>query len=142
MTQDPEAPTRGDLALLAFAALAWIVATAHFLWLGVAFAPTQAALFARIGVELPPYVRLAQVAPHQSSRWLPFFLAGPFVGLALTATLVRWWRHAWWSATSVRTFVVVALGGTSLAVLASFAIVQSTQAAYDRVVRDLYSQAP
>jgi hypothetical protein len=44
--------------------------------------------------------------------------------------------------TVVRTLAVLALAATSATVLASFAVVQSTQAAYDRVVRDLYSPAP
>jgi hypothetical protein len=143
MTHDPEAPTRADLALLAFGVLAWIVAAAHFLWLDLKFAPTQAAFFARIGAELPPYVRLVHLRPHHLIRALPFaFLAGPFAGLLVLWVSVRLRGLRWRSVTVVRALTVLALAATSATVLASFAVVQSTQAAYDRVVRDLYSPAP
>jgi hypothetical protein len=143
MTHDPEPPAGDDLALLAFAVSAWVVAIAHFVWLGLGFVPTQAALLARIGVELPLYVRLVHVTPQNLIRSLPFaFLAGPFVGLLLLSVSVRRRGMRWRSVAVVRTLAVLTLAATSATVLASFAVVQSTQAAYDRVVRDLSSPAP
>jgi hypothetical protein len=136
MTHDPERSTGAELALLAFAALAWIVAIAHFLWLGLEFVPTQAILFARIGVELPQYVRLVQVTPHHLMS-LPFaFLAGPLVGLLLLWASVRRRGLRWRSVTVVRTLAVLALAATSATVLASFAVVHVAQSVYPRVAME------
>jgi hypothetical protein len=137
MPQDPETPARDDLAFLAFAVLAWLVATAHFLWLGAGFMPTQAALLTRIDVELPLYLRLVHVTPHRLIRSLPFaFLAGPLVGLLLLWVSVRLRGLRWRSARVVRTLAVLALAATSATVLASFAVVQVTMAVYERLVME------
>ena len=142
MTRDPEAPARAGLAVLAFAVLAWLVATAHFLWLGREFVPTQGTILARVGVELPLYARLVQGNPHRVVS-LPFvLLTGSLLCLLLLWVSVRRRGLRWRSAAVVRALVVLSLASTSVTVLGSFAVVQSTLAAYDRVVRDLYSPAP
>ena len=143
MTHDPEPLTGAELALLAFAALAWIVALAHFLWLGVEFVPTQAALLTRIGVEVPLYLRLMHVTPQHLIRSLPFaFLVGPFVGLLLLGAWVRVHGLRWRSVTVVRTSACLALAFTSATVLASFAVVHVTQAVFQRVVMEPRFQRP
>jgi hypothetical protein len=137
VTHDPEAPARDDVALLAFAAVAWILAIAHFLWLGLGFVPTQADLLARIDVELPLYLRLVHVTPDRLIRSLRFaFLAGPAVGLVILWVSVRLRRLRWRSVTVVRTLAVLALVATSATVLASFAVVHVTDSVYRRVAME------
>jgi hypothetical protein len=137
MTHHPDAPARDDLALLAFAVLAWIVAIAHFLWLGLGFVPTQASLLARVGVELPLYVRLVHAMPGHRIRSLPFaFLVGPFVGLLVLWVSVRLRGLRCRSVTVVRTLAVLALVATAATVLASFAVVHVTDSVYRRVVME------
>lgn len=135
---------RADVLLLGFAAFAWFGAAAHLAWLGLRFIPTHAALFERIGVATPLYLRLVHLAPHEATRWLPVaILAAPFVGLVLTPLAIRLSPRSWWSGlTIVRALTLVALAGTSVTVLASFAVVQVTQAVYDRVVMETRFQNP
>jgi hypothetical protein len=143
VTHDPEAPARDDVALLAFAAVAWILAIAHFLWLGLGFVPTQADLLARIDVELPLYLRLVHVTPDRLIRSLPFaFLAGPLVGLLLLWAAVRRRGLRWRSVTVTRALAVLALAATSATVLASFAVVHATLRVFERVVMEPRFQRP
>lgn len=137
MTPDPDGPSRAELALLTFALLAWTAATAHFFWLGLDFLPTLAVLFARVGVELPPYLRLVHAEPRRVMLSLPFaFLAGSFAGALLLWIAMRRRGLRWRSAAAVQALAVLALVATSATVLASFAVVHVTQAVYQRLATE------
>jgi hypothetical protein len=143
MTHDQDGPAGADLAVLSFGVLAWLVATAHLFWLGLDFVPTQTAILARIGVELPPYVQLVHVTPHRLILSLPFaFLAVPLVGLLLLWAAVRRRGLRWRSVTVVRAITVLALAATSATVLASFAVVHATLRVFERIVMEPRFQRP
>jgi hypothetical protein len=137
MSRETEEPEPVDVLLLAFASVAWIVSVAHFAWLGLRFIPTQTAFLGRIDVTVPLYLRLVDLTARED-RWLPLVvLAAPLVGLVLVPIGIRLMsRRRWQTHAAVRGVAVMALAGTSVTVLLSFAVIQVTQAVYDRVVME------
>jgi hypothetical protein len=138
---EPEPAGGFDWFLLGFAALAWMVASAHFAWLGLQFVPTQAAVFRGLQVPTPWYLRAVDLTPPAPTRWLPFaVLAAPLAGLVLAPVALR--RASWSGGRLVRVLAMIALAGTSATVLASFAVVQVTQAVYQRMLLEPRFQRP
>jgi hypothetical protein len=124
----------GAYLLLAFALVAWAVATAHLMLLLWRFVPGQAAAFEGMGAVPPLGLSIAIAASNWMVRLFPFaVLASPFVlgGLAVVGGLVAW-RMDMTTRAVVRALIVVALAGLSVTVLASFGIVHSADLGLDR----------
>ncbi|MET0552713.1 MAG: hypothetical protein ABW221_06730 [Vicinamibacteria bacterium] len=129
----------GEHLLLAFALVAWAVATVHLMVLLWRFVPTQSALFAGMGATPPMGLRIAIAASNWMVRLLPFaVLASPFVlgGVAVAGGLIAW-RLDLSTRAVLRAVVVVALAGLSVTVLASFGIVHSADVGLDRRLEQL-----
>jgi hypothetical protein len=129
----------GEYLLLAFALVAWAVATAHLMLLLWHFVPTQSALFAGMGATPPLGLRIAIAASNWMVRLFPFMvLATPFVlgAVALVGGLAAW-RLRLSTGAVLRALVVVALAGLSVTVLASFGIVHSADLALGRRLEQL-----
>jgi hypothetical protein len=127
-------PARGEHLLLMAALAAWAIATLHLMVLLWRFVPTQSAFFEGMGAIPPLGLRIAIAASSSMIRLLPFaVLLSPFVmvGLAVAGGLIAW-RFQVTTRAVLRFFVVVALAGMSVTVLASFAIVHSADQGLDQ----------
>jgi hypothetical protein len=130
---------RGEHLLLQLALAAWAIATVHLMVLLWRFVPAQAALFEGMGALPPLGLRIAIAASNWMIRLLPFaVLLSPFVmvGLAAVGGLIAWRFHVTARAV-LRAFVVAALAGLSVTVLASFGIVHSADQGLDRRLEQL-----
>jgi hypothetical protein len=138
--ETPSRPAgRGEHLLLKLALAAWAIATLHLMFLLWRFIPTQAAAFEGMGALPPLGLRIAIAASNWMVRLLPFaVLASPFVmvGLAAVGGLIAW-RFQVTGRAVLRAFVVVALAGLSVTVLASFGIVHSADLGLDRRLEQL-----
>jgi hypothetical protein len=129
----------GEYLLLAFALVAWAVATVHLMVLFWRFVPGQAALFEGMGAIPPLGLRVAIAASNSMVRLLPFaVLLSPFVlgGLAVGGGLIAW-RFDVTTRAVLRFFVVVALAGLSVTVPAAFAIIHSADRGLDRRIEQI-----
>jgi hypothetical protein len=139
----PSAPTRAAVVLFAFGMLAWWVATLHFGWLGLAYVPKHTALLRGLGVQqMPLYARLVSVVVPDVLRWAPLVWVGaPIVGLAFFPVVRRLMRLTWWPpARTVQAMTVLALLGTAVTVIASFATVHSVHSVYQRLALEAFGK--
>jgi hypothetical protein len=124
----------GAYLLLAFALVAWAVATAHLMLLLWRFVPMQRAFYEGMGAAPPLGLRIAIAASNAMVRWLPFVVPPVLMalgGLALAGGLAAW-RFRLTARTVLRALVAVAFAGLSVTVVASFVIVHSADWGVDR----------